>query len=139
MHMNQCPRAALSSRTKPSSSRLSQATSMRAVGSILALCGLALHSLPALSLSPEDLFSRLSPSIWFVYGVDQTERRTSQGSGVVIGPQRVVTNCHVVRGADTVFLRKENVIYVAKIEFRDPSRDLCQLQVANLNAPAVPL
>lgn len=100
---------------------------------------LAAATLPAFALTPEELFTQLSPSIWFVYGVDTTERRLSQGSGVVIGPQRVITNCHVVRGASTVFLRKENVLYVAKVELRDPARDLCQLQVANLNAPAVAL
>jgi hypothetical protein len=38
-----------------------------------------------------------------------------------------------------VFVRKENVIYLAKVEHRDTKRDLCQLQVPNLAAPAVAL
>jgi serine protease Do len=91
------------------------------------------------ALSPEELFTRVSPSVYFVYGADSNERRLTQGSGVVIAPQRVITNCHVVRDASFVFVRKENVIYLSKVEHRDPKRDLCQLQVPNLAAPAVTL
>jgi hypothetical protein len=94
-------------------------------------------ALPAHALTPEELYAKLAPSIWFVYGMDSGEKRVSQGSGVVVGPQRVATNCHVIRGASTVFIRKENVLYIAKVEHRDAARDLCQLQVANLAAPAV--
>jgi serine protease Do len=103
----------------------------------LLLAVLGVFTLPAWALTPEELYARLSPSIWFVYGVDPGEKRLSQGSGVVIGPQRVITNCHVLQGASSVFLRKENMIFLAKVEYRDLARDLCQLQVANLTAPAV--
>lgn len=100
---------------------------------------LALASLPAHALSPEELFTRVSPSVFFVYGADSSERRLTQGSGVVIAPLRVITNCHVVKDAATVFVRKENVIYLSKVEHRDTKRDLCQLHVPNLSAPAVTL
>lgn len=101
---------------------------------------LALASAPAAALSPQELFAKLSPSIFFVYGVDTEEKRRSQGSGVVVAPQRVVTNCHVIQGANFVYLRKENVIYVAKrVEFADTGRDLCQVEVPNLNASPVQL
>ncbi len=99
-----------------------------------------LASLPAAAITPQELFNKLAPSIYFVYGVDTDEKRRSQGSGVVIAPQRVVTNCHVIQGANFVYLRKENVIYVAKrVEHADAGRDLCQLEVPNLNAPPVEL
>lgn len=99
-----------------------------------------LASLPAAAITPQELFSKLAPSIYFVYGVDTDEKRRSQGSGVVVAPQRVVTNCHVIQGANFVYLRKENVIYVAKrVEHADAGRDLCQLEVPNLNAPPVEL
>ena len=104
------------------------------------LCTMALATLPAAAITPQELFSRLAPSIFFVYGVDTDEKRRSQGSGVVVAPQRVVTNCHVIQGANFVYVRKENVIYVAKrVEHSDTSRDLCQLEVPNLNAPPVEL
>jgi serine protease Do len=92
---------------------------------------------PLHALTPEELYAKVSPSIWFVYGMDGSERRISQGSGVVVGHQRVITNCHVIRNANTVFIRKENVLYIAKVEYRDTPRDLCQLQVNNFTAPAV--
>jgi S1-C subfamily serine protease len=111
-------------------------TSMR--GALLVT--LALASLPAAAITPQDLFSKLAPSIFFVYGVDTDEKRRSQGSGVVVAAQRVVTNCHVIQGANFVYVRKENVIYVAKrVEHADAARDLCQLEVPNLNAPPVEL
>ena len=101
---------------------------------------MALASLPAGAMPPQELFSKLAPSIYFVYGVDTDEKRRSQGSGVVVAPQRVVTNCHVIQGANFVYVRKENVIYVAKrVEHADASRDICQLEVPNLNAPVVEL
>ena len=104
------------------------------------LVTMLLASLPAAAITPQELFSKLAPSIFFVYGVDTEEKRRSQGSGVVIAPQRVVTNCHVIQGANFVYLRKENVIYVAKrVEHADSGRDLCQLEVPNLNAPPVEL
>lgn len=104
------------------------------------LVALWLASLPGWAITPQELFSKLAPSIFFVYGVDTEEKRRSQGSGVVVAPQRVVTNCHVIEGANLVYLRKENVIYVAKrVEHADTSRDLCQLEVPNLNAPTVEL
>lgn len=101
---------------------------------------MALASLPAAAMPPQELFSKLAPSIYFVYGVDTDEKRRSQGSGVVVAPQRVVTNCHVIQGANFVYVRKENVIYVARrVEHADASRDICQLEVPNLNAPVVEL
>jgi hypothetical protein len=105
---------------------------------VITVVGAAI-ALPAYALTPEELYAKLAPSIWFVYGMDSAEKRVSQGSGVVVGPQRVVTNCHVIRGASTVFVRKENVLYIAKVEHRDAARDLCQLQIANFTAPAVEL
>jgi S1-C subfamily serine protease len=99
----------------------------------------SLGAAPAAALTPEEVFTRVSPSVWFVYGADDTDRRLTQGSGVVVAPQRVITNCHVLENASTVFVRKENVIYIAKVEFRDARRDLCQLQVPNFTAPAVAL
>lgn len=106
---------------------------------LLAPLALSLAAAPAHALTPEELFARISPSVWFVYGADASDRRLTQGSGVVIGPQRMITNCHVLRNSATIFVRKDNVLYIAKVEHRDTKRDLCQLQIANFTAPAVRL
>ena len=93
----------------------------------------------AQALTPEKLFENLSRSVWYVWGIDQYERRISQGSGVVVGPGKVVTNCHVLEKVRHIYVQRENVIYIAKLEHAETSRDLCQLDIKNFTAPAVTL
>jgi hypothetical protein len=92
---------------------------------------------PALALSPSEVFEKLSPSVWAVRGLDSQERPFSYGSAVVIGPGRLVTNCHVLAKAKSLQLRRDNLSYEAKLEHADVERDLCTLSVANFAAPAV--
>lgn len=87
--------------------------------------------------TPEQLFERLSPSVWTVETSDAQGRPLSIGSGVVVGPGSVVTNCHVLSKASRVVVGRENVTYGASLEHPDPERDLCLLKVANFHAPAV--
>ncbi len=98
------------------------------------LAGLAAAQAP---LPPEDLFERMSPSVWVVRTLDGNGRPLLQGSAVVIGPGRLITNCHVLRQARSLTVGRENVSYGATLEHPDPERDLCQLKVANFHAPAV--
>lgn len=88
-------------------------------------------------LSAEQLFERVAPSVWMVETFDAQNRPLAAGSGVVVAPGRVVTNCHVLARARRVALTRENVSYGATLEHPDPERDLCQLKVANFTAPAV--
>lgn len=90
-------------------------------------------------LSAEQLFERVAPSVWMVETFDAQNRPLATGSGVVVAPGRVVTNCHVLARARRVALTRENVSYGATLEHPDPERDLCQLKVANFTAPAVPI
>ena len=89
------------------------------------------------TLPPDVLFEKVSPSIWVVRTQDGSGRALAQGSAVVIAPERLVTNCRVLARANTVSVSRENVTYGATLEYPDPDRDLCQLKVANLSAPAV--
>lgn len=88
-------------------------------------------------VSPEALYDRLAPSIVMVGRFDAKGKLTGVGSGVVIGPGQVVTNCHVLRRASSVQIKSGNAVYEAKLRYPDVSRDLCQLEVKELNAPAV--
>ncbi|MBL0919215.1 MAG: trypsin-like peptidase domain-containing protein [Hydrogenophaga sp.] len=88
-------------------------------------------------LPPETLFEQASPSVWVVRSFDGNGRPLLQGSGVVIGSGRLITNCHVLRQARSVNVGRENVSFGATLEHADPERDLCQLRVANFHAPAV--
>lgn len=88
-------------------------------------------------LTPEALFEQVAPSVWVVRTQDSAGKPLALGSAVVIGPGRLITNCHVLARAKTVTVARENVSYGATLEFPDPERDLCQLKVANFNAPPV--
>ncbi len=91
------------------------------------------------TLPPDVLFERVSPSVWVVRAQDNSGRVLAQGSAVVVAPERMVTNCRVLARANAVSVTRENLTYGAKLEYPDPDRDLCQLKVANLSAPAVTL
>lgn len=88
------------------------------------------------SLTPGEVFEKVAPSVWAVRSLDAEERPFGYGSAVVIGPGQLVTNCHVLAKARSIQLRRENVIYEAKLEYSNHSRDLCLLSAKNLSAPA---
>jgi serine protease Do len=92
----------------------------------------------AYALTPEELFEKVSPSIFVIHSVDQQGKRNALGSGVVVGREQVITNCHVLRNAAGIVVSRGNVSYGAEVEFPDAERDLCQLKVKELAAPPVP-
>ena len=61
------------------------------------------------------------------------------GSGVVVGPERVVTNCHVTRDALKVNVLRGGVRWLADSQLSDVAHDLCLLRVPGLQASAVTL
>jgi S1-C subfamily serine protease len=99
----------------------------------LALLGLSGtgHALP-----PDQIFERVAPAVWSVRAYDAEERPLASASGVVIAPGKLLTSCHVLVRAHQVQLRRGNTIYDAKLEAPDVERDLCQLDVPGLSAPA---
>jgi hypothetical protein len=99
--------------------------------SVLSILPVFAHAMPA-----DELFRRLSPSVWVVRPLDAQGKSLGTGSGVVIEPGRLVTNCHVLAKASTILVKHENVSFQAELEFPDVERDLCSIKVANFNAPA---
>ncbi len=89
------------------------------------------------ALEPSQLFDKVSPSVWVVRTFDAGDRPIGLGSAVVIGPGRLVTNCHVLTKASAVVVRRKNVMYEAKLEHADAPRDLCLISVEGFTAPAV--
>jgi serine protease Do len=89
------------------------------------------------ALTPSEVFEKVAPAVWAVHALDGEQRPFSFGSGVVIGPGRMVTNCHVLAKAKAIQVRRENVKYEAKLEHPDVERDLCILSIPQLTAPAV--
>ncbi len=63
----------------------------------------------------------------------------SVGSGVAVGHELVITNCHVTREALDIQVVRGGVRWSASAQAADVDRDLCLLEVPGLLAPPVPL
>lgn len=87
--------------------------------------------------SPEQLYKNLAPSVWLVRSYDADSLLTGTGSAVVIAPDTLLTNCHVIKNASRVMVRNDNLLQEARLQHIDVARDMCQLTVRNLRAPAV--
>ncbi len=62
--------------------------------------------------------------------------RSSTGSSVVVGPQRVVTNAHVVGGASRITVRHGGSTFAARLVYLDRRVDVAILYVPGLRAAA---
>jgi S1-C subfamily serine protease len=58
-----------------------------------------------------------------------------EGSGFVIAPNRVMSNAHVVAGAETVTVEVDGKSYDATVVSYDPDEDISILAVPDLPAP----
>ncbi len=88
--------------------------------------------------NPQSVYAAVAPSVTLILSLDASGQVFGSGSGVVIGAQRVITNCHVLQGAATVKVRHGGTEFLASSGTSDTRYDLCELQVPNLTAPEVP-
>lgn len=98
-----------------------------------------LHSTLAVADTPEQIFEKVSPSVVVVDIFDSRDEYIGQGSGVVIRPGQVITNCHVAKRGKSSQVRQSGKSYSATLQYADPSRDLCQLHAPDLPAPPAEL
>lgn len=94
----------------------------------LLLCAATTH---AQSDGPR-VFKLVAPSVVTVLAFDEGGKPEGQGSGVIVEAGKVITNCHVVRDAQSLRVRNAKGEAPATWTTRDPSRDLCLLTVAGL-------
>jgi tetratricopeptide (TPR) repeat protein len=80
------------------------------------------------------VFSLASPSVVTVRTEDDKGVAEGQGSGVVVAPQRVVTNCHVIENAPVIRVFVGDKGLPAIWLRRNAIQDLCLLQVDGLAA-----
>lgn len=106
---------------------------------IVPFAALALAAPTAWGKSATEVFERVSPSVVVVYALDQAGQATSQGSGVVVEPGVVATNCHVLEGGEAYAVAHKKRRIPARLRHADWDRDVCSLSVEGLTAPAVPL
>ena len=90
-------------------------------------------------MSPEQLFAKLSGSIFVVEVANQASEITAQGSAVAIGGSRLVTNKHVVVEGEKLLVAQRDKIWAARVLQLSPNFDLCLLDVQGLvrSPPAV--
>ena len=99
---------------------------------------LALSAAGALAQNSRAMLIQFAPSIVKIEAVD-AEGRFQLGSGVVVAPFKVVTNCHVTRNAAMVAVLKGGLRTKASAESADIRRDLCLLHVPRLEGDPVPI
>ena len=90
-------------------------------------------------MSAEQVYAKVSASVWRVRTYDVDNLPLAQGSAVVVAPGSAVTNCHVLAKAKRVSLQREKEAFDATLELWDVKRDLCQLKAPQLRAAAVAL
>ena len=92
-----------------------------------------------LAKTATEIFDARSPGIVMVAALDQTDKVSAAGTGVILSDGVVVTNCHVIKGADRFKVVHQQKEYPAAIRHSDWDRDVCTLTVKGLRAPAAPL
>jgi S1-C subfamily serine protease len=83
--------------------------------------------------------SRARPSVLKVRSVARSCDRGIEGSSFVYAPQRVLTNAHVVAGANQVQVQTSSGPLNARVVLFDPGRDVAVLYVPGLTAKPLPL
>ena len=91
------------------------------------------------ALDPEKLFEKVSPSIVVVVAVDSNGKPVSQGSGVVVAPKEVTTNCHVLEHGTRYQVKQGNQAWPATLLRGNADYDLCVLSAPSLTAPSASL
>ncbi|MEP6875210.1 MAG: S1C family serine protease [Burkholderiales bacterium] len=104
-----------------------------------ALCAVLLGAAAAQAMNAGDLFTQVSPSVWRIRTYDKEGLPLAIGSAVVIGPQRLVTNCHVLRKASRFVVARDKLSFPGTLDMWDAPRDLCEVKAAIGDAPAVVL
>ena len=79
-------------------------------------------------LSPEELFQRLSPSVFVVESVDRNGKILALGSAVAVSQNLLITNCHVVQDSSFLRLRHGANKWSATLVEALPDHDLCGLR-----------
>ena len=86
-----------------------------------------------------EVFENAAQSIVVVQAKDAKGKTQSIGSGVVIGKEEIVTNCHVIENANSYTVKHDERQFTARLKHADWMRDVCSLTVKGLNARVAPL
>ena len=89
---------------------------------------------PTPAVSSADVVAKARPSVVKVHGEAESCLKITEGSGFVVAPNKVMTNAHVVAGAETFSVDAERTTYGAQVISYDPQADIAILDVPGLSA-----
>ncbi len=92
---------------------------------------------PDAALANDPVVAMTRPAVVKIRGVAPSCQKVLEGSGFVVAPNRVMSNAHVVAGADSVTIEADGKTYDAGVVSYDPNADISILDVPNL--PITPL
>jgi S1-C subfamily serine protease len=92
---------------------------------------------PDAALANNPVVESTEPSVVKIRAIAPSCQKVLEGSGFVLSPDRVMTNAHVVAGANSVTVEASGNPYDATVVSYDPTVDIAILSVPNL--PSGPL
>ena len=92
---------------------------------------------PDAELANNPVVASTEPSVVKIRAIAPSCQKVLEGSGFVLSPDRVMTNAHVVAGANSVTVEASGNPYDATVVSYDPTVDIAILSVPNL--PSGPL
>ncbi len=110
---------------------------MKHTRALVATLGLLLPTIALSGPPPDQLFSKLSESVYIVEAYGSDGKIVAQGSGLVTAPNQITTNCHVVEAAKKIGIRREGKKLAAELSASDKTRDLCLLRVNDKIGPSL--
>ena len=128
-------------------SRIRVAASMIALTALIAGCGgmgEILHRFdressttvetPDPAISTGEVVAKAQPSVVKVHGEAESCNKVLEGSGFVVAPNKVMTNAHVIAGAESFSVEISGRTYDARVVSYDPQADISILDVPDLSA-----
>lgn len=83
-----------------------------------------------------EVYEQAAMSTVVVINIGNKGTVNSTGSGVVLAGGHVVTSCHVIEDSSQIKVRMDDKEHPATLQYSDPERDVCSLNITGLNAPA---
>ncbi|MCX7178703.1 MAG: trypsin-like peptidase domain-containing protein [Proteobacteria bacterium] len=110
---------------------------MKHAYALIATIGFMFPAIAMSAPSPDQVFSKLSESVYVVEAYGSDGKVVTQGSGLVTAPNQIATNCHVVEAAKTIGIRREGKKFTAELSAADKTRDLCLLRINGKIGPTL--
>lgn len=86
------------------------------------------------SLTPTQIYQIAAQAVVVVMAFDAQKKAVGQGSGVVIAPDTVATNCHVIEDAQKPVVMFQGNAYESQLIAGNASLDYCVLRTSGLPA-----